>query len=219
MDEYLSEKEQIEQIKRWWHEYGWYLIGGMAVSALGYFGWNRYQIYQDGLAEQAGALYREMQDAVEDDRADVDTLLDRLRTEFASSPYTDQAGLLAARYYLIRDSARAATELRRVMESASDPDLSMIARLRLARVEAYRENYAEALAVLEVANPGPYAARMSEIRGDVHVAMGQTDAARDAYIQALTSGGADALDRNFVQMKLNALLTVGPDPDETEDGA
>ena len=31
MDEYLSEKEQIEQIKQWWNDYGWYLLGGAAL--------------------------------------------------------------------------------------------------------------------------------------------------------------------------------------------
>ena len=51
MDEFSTEEEQVEQLKQWWHEYGWYLVGGMAVSAFGYFGWNQYQARQQARAE------------------------------------------------------------------------------------------------------------------------------------------------------------------------
>lgn len=217
MDEYLSEKEQVEQIKQWWRDYGWYLVGGAAVSALGYLGWNQYNAYLDGIAEEAQALYTDFAAAIEEDRANADELLARLRSEFEGSPYADQASLLAARHHLIRDTARAAEELRRVVETSRDDDLAMVARLRLARVEAYRENYDTALAVLDVGEPGLFAARIAEIRGDVLAARGELDQAREAYVRALTSPGADVLDRNFVQMKLNALKpTPAPSPEAPE---
>lgn len=209
MDDYLSEKEQIDQIKQWWHDYGWYLVGGAAVAALGYFGSNQYSAYRDSVGEQASALYADLVTAVEEDRDNIDAILDEIRTEFSGSPYVDQAGLLVARHYLVRDTARAAEELRRVVDTASDAELAMIARLRLARVEAYRENYDEAMAVLEVANPGMYEARIAEIRGDVYTARGDFEQAREAYVRALTSAGSDVLDRNLVQMKLNDLRPSG----------
>jgi predicted negative regulator of RcsB-dependent stress response len=207
VDELLSEKEQIEKIRQWWRENGWFLIGGAALSALAYYGWNQYGAYRDGQAELASGVYLQLQAAVEDDSANVETLLTQLRNDYGSSPYADQAALLMARYYLIRDSARAAAELRQVMESSDDAELAMVARLRLARVEAYRENYDTALAVLNVATPGQFAARIAEIKGDIHVALGQTDDARAAYIQALTGAGSDTLDRSYIQMKLNDLST------------
>jgi hypothetical protein len=61
------------------------------------------------------------------------------------------------------------------------------------------------MAVLDVEAPGMFEARIAEIRGDVHTARGELEQAREAYVQALTSLGSDALDRNFVQMKLNAI--------------
>ena len=205
MDEYLSEKEQVEQLKQWWHEYGWFLIGGMAISALGYYGWNQYQEYQQRIAEQAGDLYRTFQQAIEDDRADADTILAQLRGEYSYSPYTDHAGLLMARNYLISDPARATDELRYVMDSTADRELGLIARLRSVRVFVYREAYEEALDLLSVGDLGQFAARFNEIRGDIYVATGEIAAARAAYIEALTSPGSDGLDRNFVQMKLDDL--------------
>lgn len=219
MDEYISEKEQIEQIKQWWRDYGWYLIGGAAVSALGYLGWNQYEAYRDRLGVEASALYSDLATAIEEDRDTVETLLAELHEAYSGSPYADQGSLLVARHYLVRDPARAAEELERVMNESDDEELAMIARLRLARVEAYRENYERALAVLEVAEPGMFEARMAEIRGDVHAARGDLDQAREAYVRALTSLGSDALDRNYVQMKLNDLRGPPPTEPETEGDA
>lgn len=205
MDEYLSEKEQIEQIRQWWQDYGWYLIGGIAVSALGYYGWNQYREAQNLKAEHAQELYAELVAAVDDDRPEIDELIARLRDEYPSSPYTDQAGLLIASHFLIQDSARSVAALRDVIAGTDDPDLAWIARLRLARVLEYREEYDEALDVLGAEEPGAFSAQVSAVRGDIHVARGEPDAARAAYLEALTGQGSETLDRNYLQMKLNDL--------------
>jgi len=205
VDDLLTEKEQLEQIKQWWRENGWFLIGGIAIAVIGYYGYYQYQAYRDGNAEQAAELYIQLQQLIEDDREGGDALLAQLRAEHPDSPYTHHASMLMASEWLVMDSARAASELRTVMETSDDPALAFVARLRLARVLAYREEYAEALRVLDVEAPGVFAARLNEIKGDVHAATGEVDAARAAYTQALTAPGAEGIDRNFVQMKLGGL--------------
>ena len=47
VDEFLSEKEQIEEIRSWWRENGWYLVGGAIIGIAALLGWNRYGVYQD----------------------------------------------------------------------------------------------------------------------------------------------------------------------------
>ena len=157
MDEFLSEKEQIEIFRQWWRENGWYLVGGIGLGVLGLLGWNRYNAYVDTTAEEAAAIYVELRDAVgDDDMGSARNLLNELRDDFPSSAYTDQGGLLVA---LVRLDAGqvdgAVDDLRFVMESTSDPELALIARLRLARVLAQDESYEEALTVLDVA-PGAF---------------------------------------------------------------
>lgn len=208
MNEYLTEREQLEVFRQWWRDYGWYLVGGAGMALLGYFGWNQYQAREQALNEEAAALYIELQQAVEDDSPESDRILAELKGEFPDSPYAQQGSLLMARELLISDPQRATEELRRVMTTSGDPELAMVARLRLARVLAYRESWDDALAVLQVAEPGQFAARIGEIEGDIHFARGDADAARAAYERALSDPGWENLDRNLLTMKLNDLDTA-----------
>jgi predicted negative regulator of RcsB-dependent stress response len=206
VDDYLSDKEQAERLRQWWRENGWFLIGGAALGGLGLVGWNQYQAYQVRKSEQAAAVYESVKQALAgSDLAAATALLEQLRTEYPRQAYTQQAGLLVARATLVSAPDRAAEELRFTMEHSDDPELAMVARLRLARVLAYREEYQEALALLTVDNPGQFAGRINEIKGDIYVALQRFDEARTAYLAAMVAAGAEVLDRSFLQMKINDL--------------
>ncbi|HZF29915.1 MAG TPA: tetratricopeptide repeat protein [Gammaproteobacteria bacterium] len=225
MDEYLSDKEQVERLRQWWGENGWFLIGGAAIALLGFYGYRQYQAYQVGQSEKAAVIYQSLKTAVDDNKpGDADTLLAKLRADFPSNPYTQQGGLLVAKFVLASAPDRAADELRFVMEHSKDPELGLVARLRLARVLAYREKYDDALAVLTVADPGQFAGRFNEVKGDIYAARGRIDEARAAYLAALVADGSELLDRSFLQMKLNDLPgsapeTAAPAPGEPAAGA
>jgi predicted negative regulator of RcsB-dependent stress response len=206
VDEYLSDKEQIERLRAWWRENGWFLIGGVAIGLLAIYGYRQYFAYQDAQGESAGALYASVKQAVDgDDSAAAETVFGQLTAEYPDSVYTHQAAMLMASSEIVTAPDQAAAKLRSVMEQSDDPELSMIARLRLARLLAYREQYDDALKLLEVESPGQFAGRISEIQGDIHAARGDTAAARTAYLAAMVASGAELLDRSFLQMKLEDL--------------
>jgi predicted negative regulator of RcsB-dependent stress response len=226
VDEFLSEKEQLERMRAWWREHGWYLIGGVVLGGLLLFGWNRYQAYEEQSVLAASTLYDELRAAVLD-RADVQAteLVAELRADFPSSPYTDQAGLLIASLYLdMQDTDRAVEELRRALADTDDEELAMIVRVRLARLFQHLQRYDDALAVLDEADPGRFSGRYDELRGDVYLAQGDTERARSAYQQAFNAQYTDVLDRNLLQMKIDdlgaaALEAPGTDAPASEDGS
>jgi predicted negative regulator of RcsB-dependent stress response len=211
VDELLSDKEQVERLRAWWRENGWFLIGGVAIGLLALYGYRQYFAYQDRQSENAAALYASVQAATDDnDTAAAETVFAQMRSEYPGHAYTHQAALLLAGSQVVTAPDSAAEKLRSTMEQSDDPELAMVARLRLARVLAYREQYSEALATLNVPEPGQFAGRIAEIKGDIHVALGETDAARTAYLEAMVSPGAELLDRGFLQMKLADLPGAAP---------
>lgn len=225
MDDFLSEKEQIEQLRQWWAENGWYIVGGIALAVVLLVGWNRYQAYRIDRAEAAAQLYESVVDWVAEPDVDkAHEVLLQLRSDYRGTAYADQAGLLVARLHMdTSDPGQAAEELRFVAENSDDAQLSRIARLRLARVLAYEERYDEALQALAAdPNNGHFGPRFSEVRGDIFAAQGQNQEAREAYAVALSGGEQGSVDRNFVQMKIDALpsdgdATLAEDaPSETE---
>jgi predicted negative regulator of RcsB-dependent stress response len=213
VDEYLSDKEQAERLRQWWRENGWFLIGGVAIGLLALYGYRQYFAYQDRQSENAAALYASIRAATESsDIEAAETAFGQLRSEHPEHAYTYQAALLVAGKEVVTAPDSAAEKLRLTMEQSDDPELAMVARLRLARVLAYREQYQDALALLNVPEPRQFAGRIAELKGDIHALLGETDAARTAYVEAMVSPGAELLDRSFVQMKLADLPGAAPEP-------
>lgn len=209
MDDYLSDKEQVERLRQWWRENGWFLIGGAALGLLGLYGYNQYFAYQDRQAEAAAATYAEIkQETDAGDTAGAAAIFSQMRSEYPDHVYTHQAAMLLASAEIVTAPDSAIEKLRYTMEQSDDAELAMVARLRLARLLAYREQYPEALALLQVPEPGLFAGRIAEIRGDIHAARGETEAARSAYLEAMVASGAELLDRSFLQMKLSDLTSA-----------
>jgi len=211
VDDYLTDKEQVEHLRQWWRENGWFLIGGVALGGLAIYGYGQYSSYRDRQSEDAAAMYATVKE--ESDRgatADAETRFAEMRSEFPDSAYTHQAAMLLASAEIVTAPDDAAEKLKFTMEKSDDPELAMVARLRLARVLAYRDRGPEALALLTVPEPGKFAGRIAEIKGDIHAARGETDAARTAYLEAMVAPGAELLDRGFLEMKLSDLPGATP---------
>lgn len=196
MDEYLSEKEQWEWVKAQVRENGPAVILAIALALAVVLGWRWWQGHQDARQLQAGGKYTQMVQALErGDRSQALVVLGELERDYAGSPYTDQAKLLAARVYVDDGQLdRAAGELAGVAEHSRDHDLALVARLRLARVQIAQSKPDAAIASLGgEAGAGAFAARYHEVRGDAYYAKGDKAAALTEYRSAQSAGeGTDA---------------------------
>ena len=65
MDEYLSEREQVEKIRNWWSDNGSWVIAGIVLGVALLVGWNAWQNYVIRRAEDASALYTQLAGLVE----------------------------------------------------------------------------------------------------------------------------------------------------------
>jgi predicted negative regulator of RcsB-dependent stress response len=209
VEDYLSEREQVDRIRQWWKQNGAFIIVGIGLGVLSLAAWNWWQGYQLQRAEQASALYSVVAEAALEGRLEEVRLgVDRLAAGHGSSPYLYHGRLALAATLVRADQPEGAVpELRTVLNDARDPQLRLIARSRLARVLAAQGDHDGALVLLRGVEAGPFAAALSEVEGDVLAARGDHDGARAAYRRALTSAEAFAgiIDEPFVRLKLEAL--------------
>jgi predicted negative regulator of RcsB-dependent stress response len=209
VDEYLSEREQVDRIRQWWKQNGAFIIVGVGGGLLALAGWNWWQNYQLNRAEQASAIYSVLAEAAIEDRLDEVRLgVERLSAAHGRSPYLQQGRLaLAATLVRADEKAAAAAELERVMNDATDPQLKLLARMRLARLLVSTGDHERALSLVRGVEGGAFAAAFLEIEGDVLAERGEVGPARDAYRKALDRAAATGavIDEEFVQLKLEAL--------------
>lgn len=208
MDDYLSEAEQWERAKAWLKENVPWIIAGVAVAVVATSGWRWWQGRQDQNLAQAARLYDEMAAAFDkNDTANVARLAQQLDREYAGSGYADHAALVTARMNVQDGKQMQAVEgLQKLMTSTKDAELSLVARLRLARVQIDQKKADDALKTLAGATPGAFAARFAEVRGDALYAKGDREGALKAYREALQPNDP-TVDTELLTLKINSLAS------------
>lgn len=214
MDELLSEKEQIDQFKAWWSEYGTMVIIGVVVAVGGMFGWNRYVDNKVESQMAASVLFEELANDVADGKLEeAEAVIDTMTTDFVDTPYAAQSLLAMARLYMDKNrDDDAANVLQQLLELDGSDELKPIARLRLGRIMLYQDRAQEAVDLLDVSVNSAFEPLYAEIRGDAYTVLGNVEAAGDAYRLALADD-SQVVNRNILQMKLSDLPAV------TEAGA
>lgn len=215
VDEYLSEREQADQLRHWLRENWIWLVAGVALTLGGFYGWRWWESRQAGRSIEAEARFTAMVNALAGNQRDEGLrIAGELTGEYADTPYADQATLVLARIDVEGgDLAKARERLAQVMESSDDPELRLVARLRLARVQLAESQHDAALATLAGASEASVEARVAELRGDVLLAKGDRAAALEAYRQAqaaagATGSGVELLDAQLLAVKIDELAAA-----------
>lgn len=230
MADYASDEEQLEALKRWWKDNGTSLITGVVIVLAVYFGIGRFQDSQSSESGRASDLYQQLADlGVENMTAAIsaDSLLaaqsvySQLKDDHADSIYSRYGALLMARFQVERNELdKAAAELQWILDNPklgflrdADPELSVIARLRLARIRLGQGDAPGALALLQ-SEPvdDAFIPGYAEVEGDIQMALGNRDAARAAYEKAFAALSASGTGNPTVlRLKLQDL---GSNPSE-----
>lgn len=216
MDDLLSEKEQLEQMRAWWSEYGRYVIAGIVIAVGLLIGFNRYQASKLEAHVAASELYESLAEHVtEGDLDDAEAVADELANNYANTTYAAQSKLAMARLYMDKNRDQdAADALNELQVLRGNEEIKHIGRLRLARILLYQGKAEEVVDLLARQDSQAFAALTSELLGDAYVALGRIEDAGDAYREALSDASpAPTIDRNLVQMKLADLPEPGVSAD------
>jgi predicted negative regulator of RcsB-dependent stress response len=203
VDDLQSEKEQIEEMRAWWAEYGRYVIAGVVIAVGLLVGFNQYKSNKLEAEVEASVLFETLAGHVFDGALDeAETVADELSNNFANTPYAALSRLAMARLYMDKNRDQdAADVLGELVAMRGNSALRHVGRLRLARLLLYQDKPQEVIDLLAGMENKAFAGLYAEVRGDAFAALGQVEAAGESYRIAL-SDTSQTVNRGIVQMKL-----------------
>ena len=203
----LEEQEQLDQLKHFWKQYGNPITWALILVLGAFASWNFYQYWQRSQANQAAALFDEVERSVQSgDTAKIDRVFADMKERFASTTYAQQSGLLVAKQFVVAgkvDSAKSA--LTWVSEQSSDVGYQALAKLRLAAILIDSKNYDGALSLLNGSFPAGFDALVADRKGDVLLMLGKKAEAISEFEKAYRLFDLRTEYRRLVEVKLNAL--------------
>ena len=188
MNEYETEEQQIEALKRWWKENGTSLVVGLVLGVSGLLGWRYYMVENNAHAVLASDMYMQMMQLAATKNIDdkVIDLNNQLITNFSDTPYAALSSLALAKVeYEKKNYDNAVTQLELAVKHANDDVVKQVASLRLASVYIDQENYSAAASILDQSHDSAYDAQVAELKGDLYLAQGDVMQARAAYDKAI----------------------------------
>jgi predicted negative regulator of RcsB-dependent stress response len=202
----FEEQERIAELKAWWEDNRWFVVGAVAAGVLafaGYRGWNFWTTQQ---AENAGAMFAPVEAGVKaKDAAKVAEAGKALMDKYPGSFYASEAALIIAKDAFDAGSLdEARKQLEWVVAHGVDAHRG-IARLRLASVLMEQKKFSEALQAIEGNTDEAFTALSADLRGDIMLAQGRVDEARAAYKLAMEKAAPRNPVRSIAETKLNAL--------------
>jgi predicted negative regulator of RcsB-dependent stress response len=175
-----------------------------ALTAAAIQGWRYYQSSQ---AVEAGELYAQLRDAAgSGELKKVQDIAAVIVDKYPRTSYAVFAALAGAKAaFDSRDLAVAKTHLQWVADNAKEAEPREIARLRLAAVLLEEKQYDAAVKMLESPHGEALGALYADLKGDVLVAQGKNNEARDSYQLAHDKSDAKSTYRALIRIKLDAL--------------
>ncbi len=205
MASYETEEQQVEALKEWWKQNGIAVITGAGLGIGALFGWWGWTEHKETQAQEASDIFTKVQEAIITNNVNAVTEHAKsLQENYTSTPYASLASLYEAKINSEKGDLTAAEQsLRWVIDHSKQDDVKNIARIRLSRVLIAENKLDEAAAVVNSGMSDAYLSLVNEVRGDIFVAKGEIEQARQAYDQALQNPDADNIE--FLQLKRDNL--------------
>lgn len=200
-----TDREQIEEIKKWWNSYGKSIAVAVVIGLIIGFGWRYWQRYETAEEMSASVMYQTTLMAAA--RQQTDAALDyvsKLQNDFSKSVYATLGGLVAAKAAVVAEKySKAHSQLEWVIQHGKAPAFKQVARLRDARVLLQMKQPAKAHQVLATVDDKDFQPQIDVTQGDIYQAQGKSKQAHDLYVKADAAYKAFGMTNPFLKLRLN----------------
>jgi predicted negative regulator of RcsB-dependent stress response len=212
MENNTSEREQLEQIRRWWDANGKSLVFGVGIGLAALFGYRYWDGAQDAKALNASTNYQKFLEAASAGPGeDTERAGAAILEAYPDSSYAQLAGLMLARLAVdAKKLDKAREHLQWVIDHGKQGEMAVMARGRLAQLQLAEGDHEAAAKTLAAVPAKADKVLFAELRADVLAAQGDIEAARAMYERAI----ADVVDAGgnaaYLEMKRDALRSDAP---------
>lgn len=209
--EYMTEQEQIEQLKAWLKQYGLTIIAGIVMAVVILSVWHYWQDYRTNQLVHASNVYDEMLVARSQNEPDETAVqAQKLFTHYENTPYAKMAAMMLARDAVVHDNyPEAIKQLTWVVDHSSVPSMREIARTRIARIYIAQKKPDEAFAILNKVDSKSFTGLVEEIKGDAYLLQNNPQKAKESYQRALqTLPKEEVTQTPLLQIKLDNLASA-----------
>ncbi|WP_457913799.1 YfgM family protein [Candidatus Gillettellia adelgis] len=201
---YRTERKILEILCQFFTKKKTALILGIVFGLLVLSGWYYWRNHQDVNLIAVSQAYQEINAYLQ-----IGQIEDIVETEKFiknnNNSYGVFAALKLARYFVKHnDFTRAEQQLLKAHSHTTDNHLISQINIRLARIQIQKKKWDYAINILDQVKSADWAPIVQEMRGDVLLAIGDFQGAREAYSNSVASNSSEVL-RMILRIKLHNL--------------
>jgi predicted negative regulator of RcsB-dependent stress response len=207
--EEYDDYEQEQLVKEWLNNNWFTIVAGIALGIGGLWGYGQWQNANQQKNQDAAVEFDRIEQVLAmDEVAEAQPMIAEYEASFGSNIYAIKARLMIAEKLVADgDLAAAKAEYRSIIEAKPARAIAEMTRIRLARLLLSEGEYTQASAQLDQVQSKAYQTVVEEIIGDIHLAQGAVDKAKDAYQLALNEGEGYS-GRQIIEMKIADIKTA-----------
>jgi predicted negative regulator of RcsB-dependent stress response len=198
MSDQYDEHEQSERVKQWLLKNGSNLLTGILLIIAAISGWHWWQGRQAQQSQEAGSQYHTFVQAInKPDHAKALVLGEAIIANYADSDFAFLAALRLSRIHAeLGKYDLAAGALDKAAAVALNDQNRELVKIRKAQLLFSQGKTVDAIKAVA------YPASLAELKGDLAMSSGKSEAAAEFYREALQQLSADSGSRGLIELKL-----------------
>jgi predicted negative regulator of RcsB-dependent stress response len=207
--EEYDDYEQEQLVKEWLNNNWMTIVAGIALGIGGLWGYGQWQNAQSQKSQDAAVDYGQIEQLLAiDELGEAASTIETYEGTYGANIYAIKARLATAEKHVAAgDLSAAKVQYQAIIDAKPDKAIAEMTRIRLARLLLSEGDFTKASAELNLVQSKAYQTVVEEIIGDIHLAQGEIDKAKDAYQLALNEGEGYS-GKQIIEMKIADIKTA-----------